>query len=307
MAVQSKRHQQNGSAPLKSFLSGASSGVITCVLFQPMDLVKTRLQMRSTSLMVNGGMLNANAAASGVLQRNCIINTIANVVQSESYRGLWSGLRPALYRTVPGVGMYFCTLNFMKTNLGDGNPTLLQNMAFGFTARSIVGTVMLPIAVIKTRYESGRFQYRTVPEALGDIWRGEGIRGLFSGWSATIARDAPYSGLYFMFYSKQKELLTSARGGDSLSVSDNFMCGLGAGIMACLVTQPADVIKTQVQLNPTRYRGNLNCMVSILNGECGAAGLLRGFVPRCLRKSLMSAFSWTLFEQIMRWNSSGPK
>jgi len=307
MSAQNNHRQRDKAAPLKSFISGASSGVIACVLFQPMDLVKTRLQLTS-SLIVNGGMLNANAAAGGVmLQRNCITDIVSSVVRSESYRGLWSGLRPSLYRTVPGVGMYFCTLNFMKTSFSNGNPTLLQNMAFGFTARSLVGTVMLPIAVIKTRYESGRFQYRTVPEALGDIWRGEGVRGLFSGWSATIARDAPYSGLYFMFYSKQKELLTSARGCNSLSASDNFVCGLGAGVLSCFVTQPADVVKTQVQLNPTRYRGNMDCVVSILSGERGAAGLLKGFVPRCLRKSLVSAFSWTLFEQIMKCNLSVSK
>jgi len=295
------------SALFKSFLSGATSGVVTCVVFQPMDLIKTRLQMTSSASMTSsivmngGGMLNINAAAAG-LQRNCIFNTVSNVIRSESYRGLWSGLRPSLYRTVPGVGMYFTTLNVMKTNLGNGNPTLLQNMIFGFTARSVVGTVMLPIAVIKTRYESGRFHYRTVSEALANIWRAEGMRGLFSGWSATIARDAPYSGLYFMFYSKQKEMLTSARGGESLGVGDNFLCGMSAGVLACLITQPADVVKTQVQLNPARYSGNVECAVAILNGECGVGGLLKGFLPRVLRKSLISAFSWTMFEQIMKWN-----
>jgi len=203
--------------------------------------------------------------------------------------------------------MYFCTLNFMKSSLSNGTPTLVENMAYGFTARSIVGTVMLPIAVIKTRYESGSFQYRSVSEALTDIWRGEGVRGLFSGWSATIARDAPYSGLYYMFYSKQKDMLTSARGEGGVSVGESFLCGMNAGVLACIITQPADVVKTQVQLNPTRYHGNVDCVVAILKGEHGAGGLLKGFVPRVLRKSLMSAFSWTLFEQIMKWNASFTK
>jgi len=285
------------SAVLKSFVSGASSGIITCVVFQPMDLVKTRLQMTSSmtsSLLINNG---------GVLQRNCIVSTITNVIRSESYRGLWNGLRPSLYRTVPGVGMYFTTLNLMKNNLctPGTSPTLLQNMAFGFTARSFVGTVMLPIAVIKTRYESGRFHYRTVSAALSDIWRKEGVRGLFSGWGATIARDAPYSGLYFMLYSKQKEMMTSYyRNGRALGVWDNFACGLSSGVMACLITQPADVIKTQMQLHPGRHHSNLGCVVAIVKGECGVGGLVRGFVPRTLRKSLISAFSWTLFEQIMK-------
>ena len=59
------------SALFKSFLSGATSGVVTCVVFQPMDLIKTRLQMTSSASMTSsivmngGGMLNINAAAAG--------------------------------------------------------------------------------------------------------------------------------------------------------------------------------------------------------------------------------------------------
>jgi len=289
------------SALVRSFLSGASSGVITCVLFQPMDLVKTRLQMTSSMSTAPLLVSTSGSVATTSAARNCIISTIANVVRSESYRGLWSGLRPSLYRTVPGVGLYFTTLNVMKTKLGDGNPTLLQNMAFGFTARACVGTALLPIAVIKTRYESGRFSYRTVSEALFDIWRGEGLRGLFSGWSATIVRDAPYSGLYFMFYSKQKEILSEARGQD-ISVWDNFACGMCAGVLACAITQPADVVKTRMQMNRSCYHGNVHCVLAVVKQE-GLAALMKGYVPRCMRKSMISAFSWTLFEQIMRWNN----
>jgi len=286
------------SALVRSFLSGASSGAITCALFQPMDLVKTRLQM--TSSLSTAPLHISSAATTTSATRNCIVSTIANVVRSESYRGLWNGLRPSLYRTVPGVGLYFTTLNIMKTKFGNGNPTLLENLAFGFTARAWVGSILLPIAVIKTRYESGRFSYRTVPEALFDIWRGEGLRGLFSGWSATIVRDAPYSGLYFMFYSKQKEILSAGGCGEDIGVRENFVCGLCAGVLACAITQPADVVKTHMQLNRTRYHGNLHCVLAIVKQD-GLTALMNGYVPRCMRKSIISAFSWTLFEQIMRW------
>lgn len=299
--------RQHESATFKSFLSGASSGVVMCVLFQPMDLVKTRLQV-SPSLLANLSVSKGDAGvtmikghtSAGMLSRNCIIDTIMNVIRSDSYTGLWRGLAPSLCRTVPGVGMYFCTLNVMKDSIG-GNPTLLQNMAFGFTARSLVGTVMLPITVIKTRYESGCFNYSTVPQALHNVWKLEGMRGLFSGWKATIARDAPYSGLYYMFYSQQKTLMTSVYDRD-LTVGDNFLCGIIAGVLACAVTQPADVVKTQMQLNSSRYRGVFDCLLVVLKGKNGVSGLVRGFAPRCLRKSLMSAFSWTLFEEIMKLN-----
>lgn len=34
----------------------------------------------------------------------------------------------------------------------------------------------------------------------------------------------------------------------------NFSCGVMAGVMASLVTQPADVVKTHVQVSPHLYK-----------------------------------------------------
>jgi solute carrier family 25 protein 38 len=34
----------------------------------------------------------------------------------------------------------------------------------------------------------------------------------------------------------------------------NFSCGVFAGILASLVTQPADVIKTHMQLSPVKFQ-----------------------------------------------------
>ncbi len=59
--------------------------------------------------------------------------------------------------------------------------------------------------------QSGQFNYRSVSSALVSIWRSEGIRGLFSGCAATVARDAPFSGMYLMFYSKAKELAKNGK------------------------------------------------------------------------------------------------
>lgn len=33
----------------------------------------------------------------------------------------------------------------------------------------------------------------------------------------------------------------------------NFGCGVVAGVMASLVTQPADVVKTHIQISPSRW------------------------------------------------------
>jgi len=79
----------------------------------------------------------------------------------------------------------------------------------------------------------------------------------------------------------------------------NFACGLGAGFAASTVTHPADVVKTRMQLRPDRYPSVRSAMVAVWGAQ-GARGFLVGLVPRMLRRTLMSALAWTVYEDVMR-------
>lgn len=79
-------------------------------------------------------------------------------------------------------------------------------MSLGIAARTLSGSLLIPITVIKTRYESGVYKYQSMGEALRLIYKYEGIKGLSSGLAPTLLRDAPYSGLYLMFYTQLKEV-----------------------------------------------------------------------------------------------------
>lgn len=56
--------------------------------------------------------------------------------------------------------------------------------------------------------QSGRYGYGSIYAALRSIYRSEGHRGLFSGLTATLLRDAPFSGIYLMFYNQTKNIMT---------------------------------------------------------------------------------------------------
>lgn len=91
------------SSPLvKSFLAGSLSGTCSTLLFQPLDLLKTRLQQ---------------PPAAGETSRAGMFKHIAHVIKNEKVFGLWKGTVPSIVRCVPGVGLYFCTLHFLKTSL----------------------------------------------------------------------------------------------------------------------------------------------------------------------------------------------
>lgn len=84
-----------------------------------------------------------------------------------------------------------------------------------------------------------------------------------------------------------------------MSAPCHFSCGVFAGLLASAVTQPADVIKTKMQLYPERYH-NVVAVAAYIHRKYGVRGYFKGLVPRMLRRTLMAAMAWTVYEQIMR-------
>jgi len=292
---------------LKSFVSGSLSGFTSTIVFQPFDLVKTRIQ---TAAMANQHAIHTEAVerhskdiTTGVTRRVSIAGVVAEVVREERVRGLWRGVTPSVVRTVPGVGLYFSVLHTVKSHLDIAQPTATQNLMIGAGSRTIAGSILLPFTVIKARYESGYFGYTGVTNAFVAIYRLEGVRGLWSGMCATVLRDAPFSGLYLMFYNQAKTTAMEKR--PSLAPwlpvpTTHFLCGIWAGCLASIVTQPPDVIKTHMQLYPQTHRKVLRT-IRFVYASNGAIGFFRGLVPRTMRRTLMAATAWTVYEQLMNW------
>ena len=94
---------------MKAFLAGSLSGTCSTLLFQPLDLIKTRLQQQSEPG-----------------RRLSMLRLMGRVVAQDSLAGLWRGVVPSLSKTVPGVGLYFSSMHYMKTQLYEGRPSHLQ-------------------------------------------------------------------------------------------------------------------------------------------------------------------------------------
>ena len=128
--------------------------------------------------------------------------------------------------------------------------------------------------------------------AVKTILRLEGGRGLVAGLVPTILRDAPYSALYLMFYNKLKAVTAGEEPSGSLT---HFSCGLLAGALATLLVQPADVVKTELQLRQERV-GHWRVIRQIYSDRA-VGGFFVGLGPRVVRKSLMSALAWSVYER----------
>lgn len=167
----------------------------------------------------------------------------------------------------------------------------------------------MPITVIKVRFESNYYAYRSLASAARGIYTTEGARGFFAGFGATAIRDAPYAGLYVVFYEWSKKYGSTLAAGDNGTVTGrlagmtsagvNFTSSLLAASAATAITNPPDAIKTRLQLRPQKYRNTLQAAKLMLNEE-GVKSLFDGLALRMTRKALSSALAWTVYEEFIR-------
>jgi solute carrier family 25, member 38 len=291
------------------------TGITSAALLQPADLLKTRVQQTGSP---------------------SLIATFREISSSpDAIRQLWRGALPSVIRTGFGSALYFTTLNALRQHVAASRlspsakvipgtampprpsssslPQLsnLANLTTGAIARATAGFVLMPITVIKVRYESSLYSYGSILGAASAIYRAEGIKGFFSGFGATAIRDAPYAGLYVVFYEQLKRRITDlspgrgasapAEGGMSMARSApiNFVSGILAAGLATALTNPFDAVKTRLQLMPRRY-GNMARAARLMLQEEGVRSLFSGLGLRIGRKAMSSALAWTLYEELVR-------
>lgn len=80
-----------------------------------------------------------------------------------------------------------------------------------------------------------------------DVWKHEGIRGLYHGGGVTSIRDAVGYGFYFWSYEWSKQAWGSPDDTDRQTAMKVLLCGGLAGVVTWASIFPLDVVKTRVQ------------------------------------------------------------
>jgi len=152
--------------------------------------------------------------------------------------------------------------------------------------------VSVPQEVIKQRLVTG--VYSSFRNAVTTIYKTEGIRGFYSAWRPTVARNIPFVVVTFtaMDYLKQYRLESKANvyGNNdddskqlSLTVVENLVIGISSSLIGATLTHPADVIKTRMMTQAASkalpYSSTMNCMQTILKTE-GLKSFYSGFAQR---------------------------
>ena len=299
------------------FLAGLCTGSFSAALLQPADLLKTRVQQSdSNTLLSTFHEIAKGPRPLKQLWRGTIPSVIRTGVGSALYFSILDGLRHHIARSnVPPVVAVVETLKGRSEHHSSSLPKLsnLANLTSGSIARVSAGFIMTPVTVIKVRYESNLYSYKSIMSAASSIFSTEGIRGFFSGFGATALRDTPYAGLYVLFYEQSKSRLGKLQKASSMqevspvdskmsggvAAAVNFGSGVVAACLAATITNPFDAMKTRMQLLPETYRTMVKAGPRMVR-EGGLASLFDGLGLRIGRKAVSSALTWTLYEELVR-------
>jgi solute carrier family 25 protein 38 len=254
-------------------------------------------------------------------------STARTLVAAEGPDALWKGLNATVVRVFFGAGVYFASLHaLLDACQGEGGspPPPTAAFAAGVTARGLATALMSPVAVVKTRMEwagRGSTPYaRGTLRALGHIRRTEGLHSLYAGLVPTLLRDAPFSGIYVAAYTHLKAVLSASvllpsgkpedgAGSAGRAAAVHLAAGLLAGAFATLLTHPADVLKTRLQMRDAKGvfvdgRVLYAEAVTLVRSE-GLGALFTGAPARVMKRGAQTALTWTLFEEAMRRSGGG--
>jgi solute carrier family 25 protein 16 len=178
--------------------------------------------------------------------------------------------------------------NLITPSNNSSNKNGYSHLVAGGIAGCIAKSLTAPLDRIKILFQAqnpefSKFTYRPfgIFHAAGEIFRVDGIRGLFQGHLAMILRIFPSASIRFYAFEKYNKLITPE--GTSKSPLRTFAAGSLAGNTAVIFTYPLEVIRSRLAYeirNKGKDYGILYTTKLILKENNNSfRGFFKGFGP----------------------------
>lgn len=283
-----------------NFGLGGIGGAIGATAVYPIDLVKTRLQNQRSTVV--GEVMYKNAF-------DCVRKVYYN---EGGIRAFYRGLVPQLVGVAPEKAIKLTVNDLIRGKTMDpetGRISLPWEIVAGGVAGGCQVIVTNPLEIIKIRLQlMGELAKRegpiASPRGAMHVIRSLGLLGLYTGAGACLARDIPFSAIYFTAYAHlKKDVFHEGRRGKELSFGELLLAASVAGMPAAALTTPADVVKTRLQAErragQTHYRGLAHALVTIPREE-GLKALFKGWSARVIRSSPQFGVTLVVYEMLKK-------
>lgn len=228
-----------------------------------------------------------------------------NVIREEGFMALNQGLSAAILRQLTYSTFRFAFYEEVKQHwiLSDKEFSFLNKVIVAAIGGAIGGYVGTPADVVNVRMQNDikipkeqRRNYRHAFDGLRQIYKYEGLKGLFAGASMATGRSILMTIGQLCFYDQCKSMLMTYVDMKDTVVT-HFTASIFAGAVATSLTQPLDVLKTRL-MNARPGEFNNMWHLILYTAKLGPRGFFKGYILRFTRLAPHTILTFVFFEQL---------
>ncbi len=288
--VQVPKAKKSKVAQLASdILIGGSIGAVSKTIMAPIERVKLLLQTQDSNPKIISGE---------VPRYTSMGDCLARVRKEQGVWSLWRGNLVNCLRYAPQQGSALAfndLLNNMfpkynsKTDFWKSTAVKLFS---GGLAGAVANTICYPFDFARTRLASdvnkGKGQFNGILDCITTTVKNQGITGLYTGWSVTVAGAFVYRAGQLGLFKTIQDMNPYQADKGTLGAISSFISVTTARTVIMPFNYPFDTIRRRMMLQSEKplseriYKGSVDCAVKIMKKE-GFKGMYKGMVPELFR------------------------
>lgn len=280
----------------KSALAGGICCSITHGAVCPVDVVKTRMQLEPAKY--NSGMIGG----------------FRQVIAEEGAMALSTGLAATAFGYFIQGWFKFGGVEFFKINAAaavgekkawENRTAIYLGAAAG--AEFIADIFLCPLEACRIRSVSDPTYASSLPGVAARLVKENGvIRGFYSGFGPILFKQVPYTMAKFAVQGRASESFyksmntSPAQCGGLLNTSVSMGSGVVAGVVAAIISHPADSLLSKVNKAGAGGEGSIAARMINITKETGVGKLCtQGLGARCVMIGTLTALQFGIFDSVM--------
>ncbi|KAG9349582.1 hypothetical protein JZ751_028030 [Albula glossodonta] len=288
----------------KDFLAGGVAAAISKTAVAPIERVKLLLQVQHASKQISADK-----------QYKGIIDCIVRIPKEQGFASFWRGNLANVIRYFPTQALNFAFKDKYKKIFLGGVDKHTQfwryfagNLASGGAAGATSLCFVYPLDFARTRLAAdvgkagATREFNGLGDCLAKIFKSDGLRGLYQGFSVSVQGIIIYRAAYFGIYDTAKGMLPDPK---NTHIVVSWMIAQSVTAVAGVVSYPFDTVRRRMMMQSGRkgadimYTGTLDCWRKIARDE-GTNAFFKGALSNVLR-GMGGAFVLVLYDEFKKY------